>query len=187
MSYPLFTGGSLQQFRRFELIGRSARRRRRQVLHRTTGDHLVETLDDLRIAAGRPLQLSEPDEDAEADEQDEHEDRAGPHALKSADGDLLDLASTHAPASSRGFGGGMSYQTRPLRTSSIARRSGLWRAGAGCSASKRTRAPRRSCLALNAATSTNRKRLLMGGAGSGGMTDVSTGSGECIASSISTR
>jgi hypothetical protein len=49
MSYPLFTGGSLQQFRSFELIGRSARRRRRQVLHRTTSDHLVETLDDLRI------------------------------------------------------------------------------------------------------------------------------------------
>src|SRR4249920_1502297 len=187
MSYPLFTGGGLQQFRSFELIGRSARGGRRQVLHRSTADHLVETLDDGRTTAGGPFQLREPDDDAEANEQGEHEDGAGAQALKGANGDLLDLASTQAPASSRGFLAGMSYQTRPLRTSSIARRSGLWRVGAGCSVSKRTRAPRRSCFALNAATSTNRKRLWIGGAGSGGMTDVSTGSGECMASSISTR
>ena len=62
---------------------------------------------------------------------------------------------------------GSDHCTRFSRTSSIAIRSGLITRSVAASSgtlSSRTRAPRRSCLARRAATSTNRKRLSIAGA-----------------------
>src|SRR5262249_55408509 len=153
--------------------GRAARRRRREVAHRLVRDRFVEALDDERPAARRLLQFREADDDTEADEEGEHEDGAGREPLDSADGQLRPVPGAHERSSDRGrVGSGTLYWTSPRRTSSIARRSALWATGTS-SPSKRTRAPRRSCLARSAATSTNRKRLSIGGAGSAGTTGSS--------------
>src|SRR4029077_1076406 len=90
------------------------------------------------------------------------------------DDQLLNLGRGHsfsAPAAP--LTGGTSYITSPRLTSSIASRSAF--CGSGPSSERiRRRAPRRSCLARSAATSTNRNRLWIGGTGSGGTNGPST-------------
>src|SRR5215470_11290556 len=121
---PLFTGCCLQEFRRLELVGRTARRRRRQILGRLMRHPLVEALDDHGVAR-RSLELREPDHDTKANKQHEHEYRARCQALEGADDELLNLGGAHAPSPLFDFWG-TSYITSPRRTSSIARRSAFF-------------------------------------------------------------
>src|ERR1051326_2528704 len=94
----LFTCGVLQEFRRPELVGRAARRVGREIRHRLVADPLVQALHHQRLAAGRPLQLREADDDAEADEEREDENGARAEPFQRADRDVDDVAA-HASAS----------------------------------------------------------------------------------------
>src|SRR5437773_2708220 len=129
----LFTGGSLDKFRSAELVGRSARRGRRQIRHRLMAQPLIETLDDPSRAARRSLQLREADDDAEPDEQSEDENRARDEPLNESPRDRYGLGPAHSVSSPRrARRAGTSYGTRPRRTSSIAIRSAFL--GICCSA-----------------------------------------------------
>src|SRR4051812_2247814 len=150
----LLTGSYLQEFRRPELVRRTARRGWGKVLKRPMRHLLVEALDD-HGAAGRFLQFGEPHHHAKANEQHEHEDGARREARERADDELLQFGGAHEPSTRFGLTGGTSYITSPRFTSSIANRSAFFGSGPSSDMMRR-RAPRRSCFARSAATSTNK-------------------------------
>src|SRR5262249_42603279 len=122
---PLLTGGCLQEFRRLELIGRTARRRRRQIFHGLVGHALVEALDDHRIA-GRSLEFREADHNEKTNKEPQHEPRARRQSFECADDELRNLGGAHAAPSPLFDFSGTAYMTSPRRTSSIARRSAFF-------------------------------------------------------------
>src|SRR5262249_2299504 len=87
----LLTCRRLYKFRRLQLIGRSAGGVRREVRHRPMADAFVEALYDERLAARGLLQLREPDDDAETDEENKDEHRRRREALHSPQHDLHDV------------------------------------------------------------------------------------------------
>ena len=100
------------------------------VHHRLVRYPLVQALDDHRGAAGRPLQLREADDDAEADEEHEDEHRCSTQPLqraehRSARRPRSCVSSGPEPGSSRRA----RRSRRACRTSSMATRSALWGAG----------------------------------------------------------
>src|SRR5438477_765633 len=159
-SHLLLTRRRLEKFRRAELVDRAPRHCRRQISHGLVADALVEALDDRRIPTRRPLQFGQPDEHAEPDEQREDERGARDKAFHETPRNRPRVGGVHSCSCERdAFAAGTSYGTRPRRTSSIATRSAFFGICCSLAPSNRTRAPRRSCLARSAATSTNRNRL----------------------------
>src|SRR5215831_16465052 len=160
---PLLTGGCLQEFRSLELVGGAPRRVGRQIFEGLVRHALVETLDDHGIAS-RSLELREADHHAKTNKEHQHEHCARCQSFERADDELLNFAGAHALSAPLLDFSGTLYMTSPRRTSSMARRSAFF--GNGPSSDRmRRRAPRRSCFARRAATSTNRNRLSIGGTG----------------------
>src|SRR4029078_13639827 len=108
-SCRLFTCRLLQEVRGAELIGRSTRRRRREVDHRLLADALVEALHHHRLAASRPLRLREAEDYTKTNKQDDNEEGARGEPLQRADRNLGDAAvHPSAPSTCGGFGSGTS-------------------------------------------------------------------------------
>src|SRR5947208_13207855 len=102
--YTLLTSRSVNEFRRLELVGRTARRARGQVGHRLVADPLLQALDHLRAAAGGLHRLREAEDDAEADEEYEDEHRARRQSLKRPPGYLRDVGVHASIPSGAGVG-----------------------------------------------------------------------------------
>src|SRR5262252_2404740 len=107
-SCRLFTCCVLQEFRGAELVGRPARRRRREIGHGMTADSLVEALHHHRVAAGSLLQLRKSEQHAEADEEHQHEHGTRQETLQEADHDRYDVAHPSAPSRCAGLASGTS-------------------------------------------------------------------------------
>ena len=156
--------GSFEELRRSRAgrPGRCGRARRSRYIHRRRwliGSSRLLTTEAFPPAVFFSLRKS--DEDAEADEEREHEHRARgrvPAARRSTScwtsADVMLPSAPVAPSRGRDV---IVHEPAPH----FFHRDpfGLVRRSVTGSASKRTRAPRRSCLARSAATSTNRNRL----------------------------
>src|SRR4051794_9762640 len=106
-----FTSGGLEEFRGVQLVHFLAADAWSEVGLRLEADALVKALDHRCPAPRRFLGLGEPEHDAEADEQKQHEGGARQHALQGAYRDLKGVrvhASAPASASSTGLAGGTS-------------------------------------------------------------------------------
>src|SRR5262245_15974237 len=80
----LLTSGRFDEFRRSQLIGRSARSHWRQVDHRLVGNGFIQALHNHRPTAGGSLQFGEPEHHTEPNEERQHEHRTGCQALQDA-------------------------------------------------------------------------------------------------------
>ena len=174
-TYPLLTGGGLPQVpvNASWSAGPCRGSPGMRVFHGLMGHLFVQALDD-HHAAGGLLELGEADDNAEADHERQDEHGARRQALHDAERPVAESPAPHAPRpAAAGFGAAtvVVHQARDALLPSPAVRPCA--AAALRSAADLGRAPRRSCLARSAATSTNRNRLWMGARGSGGISGSS--------------